>query len=43
MEIRPLPTTKSGFKNWADRQNPEEWTSLEFFLVVWLRALFFGV
>jgi hypothetical protein len=24
MEIEPLPTTSSGFKNWADGQNPEE-------------------
>jgi hypothetical protein len=24
MEIELLPTTSSGFKNWADGQNPEE-------------------
>jgi hypothetical protein len=24
MDIRPLPTTSSGFKNWAEGQNPEE-------------------
>jgi hypothetical protein len=24
MEVEPLSTTSSGFKNWTDVQNPEE-------------------